>query len=66
MLETTVMLGSFTLLYYRGDHNGACESHAPEWCDWCGSRKLFVKNNNIRVVYMHTRTAMNGCLRRLF
>jgi len=41
MLGTTVMLGSFILLYYRGDHNWACESHAAGWCHWCGSHNFF-------------------------
>jgi hypothetical protein len=26
-----------SLLYRRGDHNAACESHAAHACHWCGS-----------------------------
>jgi hypothetical protein len=43
------MLGSLTLLCYRGGYNGASETHATGWCHWLDKLKLLVKNN-IQVV----------------
>jgi hypothetical protein len=62
MLGAIVMLGNFIVLHYRGDHNVACGSHAAGARNWCGWRKLFMKNN-IQVIYMHTRMAVNGVLK---